>query len=86
MGGHTRAFEYFGGCPAVVVPDNLKAGVKRPCFYEPDINPTYQEMAKYYDIVVIPTRIRRPKDKAKVENAVLQNKLRMPDVCSVTRL
>jgi len=72
VGGHTRAFEYFGGCPAVVVPDNLKAGVKRPCFYEPDINPTYQEMAKYYDIVVIPTRVRRPKDKAKVENAVLQ--------------
>jgi len=72
VAGHIRAFEAFGGCPEVVVPDNLKAGVKRPCFYEPDLNPTYHELAKHYGVAVIPARVRRPKDKAKVENAVQQ--------------
>jgi transposase len=72
LGGHMRAFEYFGGVPAVTVPDNLKAGVTKPCFYEPDINPAYQEMAEHYGTVVIPARVRKPRDKAKVENAVLQ--------------
>jgi transposase len=42
---HIRAFEYFGGCPAVLIPDNPKVGVIRPCWYEPDLNPTYDEMA-----------------------------------------
>lgn len=70
--GHIRAFEYFGGVPHVWVPDNLKSGVKKPCFYEPDINPTYKDLADHYDAVVIPARSRKPKDKAKVENAVLQ--------------
>ncbi len=72
IGGHMRAFEYFSGVPAICVPDNLKAGVTRPCFYEPDVNPTYGEMAAHYDTVVIPTRTRKPRDKAKVENGVLQ--------------
>ena len=72
IGGHMRAFEYIGGVPAVSVPDNLKAGVTKACFYEPDINPTYQEMAEHYDTVVIPTRVAKPRDKAKVENGVLQ--------------
>lgn len=72
VGGHMRAFEYFGGVPSICVPDNLKAGVTRPCFYEPDLNPTYQEMAEHYDTVVLPTRTRKPRDKAKVENGVLQ--------------
>jgi len=70
--GHIRAFEFIGGCPKVVVPDNLKAGVTRPCFYEPELNPTYNELAKYYGVAVVPARVRRPRDKAKVENAVLQ--------------
>jgi transposase len=70
--GHVRAFEFFGGVPRVTVPDNLKAGVTRPCFYEPDVNPTYQELAEHYDTVVIPARKRKPRDKAKVENAVQQ--------------
>ena len=67
---HCRAFEFFGGVPEVVVPDNPKAGVKRACRYEPDLNPTYQEMATYYGTVIIPTRPAKPKDKGKVENAV----------------
>jgi transposase len=72
VGGHMRAFEYFHGVSAVTVPDNLKAGVTKACLYEPDINPTYQEMAEHYDTVVIPTRKRKPRDKAKVENGVQQ--------------
>jgi transposase len=66
----TRAFNYFGGVAQVVVPDNLKAGVSKACFYEPNINPTYLDMANHYGTVVIPTRVRRPKDKAKVEVGV----------------
>lgn len=68
---HVRAFAFFGGVPSIIVPDNLKAGVVKPCRYEPDINPTYHDMAGHYGTVVIPTRVARPRDKAKVESAVL---------------
>ena len=67
---HTHAFEFFGGVTELVVPDNLKTGVTKPCRYEPDINSTYQDMAEHYRTVVIPTRIVKPKDKAKVEVGV----------------
>jgi len=70
IGGHVRAFAFFGGIPRLLKPDNLKAGVKSPCYYEPDINPTYQEMAEYYGVGVLPTRVRKPKDKPHVENGV----------------
>ncbi len=70
IGSHVRAFEYLGGCPEVVVPDNLKSGVTKPCRYEPDINPTYQDMASYYGVAVIPARVKKPKDKPKVEVGV----------------
>ena len=63
-------YEFFGGVTEVTVPDNLKSGVKSACFYDPDINPTYLAMAQHYATVIIPTRIRKPKDKAKVEQAV----------------
>jgi transposase len=68
--GHVSAFQYFDGVPETTTPDNLKAGVKSPCFYDPEINPTYHDMAMYYNLAVIPARIKKPKDKAKVENAV----------------
>jgi transposase len=68
---HVRAFSFFEGVTEILVPDNLKVGVTRPCYYEPDINPTYLEMARHYGAVVIPARVARPKDKAKVESAVL---------------
>jgi transposase len=68
----TNAFEFFEGCPEIVVPDNLKSGVHKAHLYEPDINPTYQDMASYYGIAIIPARARSPKDKAKVENGVQQ--------------
>ena len=67
---HVHAFEYFGGVPEVIVPDNLLSGVSHANRYEPDINPTYQEMARYYGIAVIPARVRKPRDKAKAEAGV----------------
>lgn len=72
LDAHAKAFEFLGGVPEVVVPDNLKAGVKHPCRYEPEKNPAYAELASHYEVVVLPARSRKPKDKAKVENAVLQ--------------
>ncbi len=65
-----RAFAFFGGVPEVLVPDNLKAGVTSPHLYEPDVNPTYQDMAVHYGVAVVPARIRRPQDKAKAESGV----------------
>lgn len=70
IAAHCRAFEFFGGVAEVIVPDNAKTGVKDPDYYEPDLNPTYLDMASYYGAVVIPTRLKHPRDKAKVEAAV----------------
>ncbi len=69
-GSHMRAFEFFGGVPEIVVPDNLRSGVSRACRYEPDLNRTYQEMAAHYGVAVMPARPRKPRDKAKVEAGV----------------
>ena len=55
---------------SLVVPDNTRTGVSRACRYEPDLNPTYQQMAMHYAIGVLPTRPRKPRDKAKVEVGV----------------
>ncbi len=71
ISSHVRAFEFFGGVPAQLVPDNLKAGVTKACFYDPAINRTYGDMANHYDTAIIPARPHKPKDKAKVEGAVL---------------
>lgn len=68
--GHVRAFEYYGGVVKIVIPDNLKTGITKPNYYEPGVNLSYQELAEYYKFAVIPTRIRRPTDKGKVENGV----------------
>lgn len=70
IGGHVRAFEFIGGVPKIVRPDNPKMGVTSPNYYEPDLNPTYQEMAEYYQVAVLPARVRRPRDKANIENGV----------------
>ena len=67
---HVRTFAFLGGCPAIVVPDNLKSGVSRACRYDPDINPTYAAMAAHYGVAVIPARAVKPRDKAKVEVGV----------------
>ena len=68
--GHAKAFQYFDGCPRIVVPDNPKPVVTKACPYEPDINPSFAQMAAHYDVAVIPARVRKPKDKAVVEAAV----------------
>lgn len=69
-GSHVRAFEFAGGVTEQVVPDNLKSGVSRPCRYEPELNPTYHDLAVHYGVAVMPARVRKPRDKAKVEVGV----------------
>ncbi len=71
IGSHLRTFAFLGGVPELVVPDNLRAGVSKAHRYEPDNNPTYQDMAAHYGVAVLPSRVRRPRDKAKVETGVL---------------
>lgn len=67
---HVRAFAYFGGAARLIVPDNPKVAVIKACFYDPQVNRTYGEMAAHYDTALLPARPRRPRDKAKVEAAV----------------
>lgn len=68
--GHVSAFEYFGGAPRVIVPDNPKAAVISASNYEPVLNESFRRMAAHYGCAVLPARVRKPKDKAKVESAV----------------
>jgi transposase len=71
IASHVRALDFFGGVPAQIVSDNLKAGVTKACFYDPVINRTYADMAAHYDTAVVPARPYKPKDKAKAEGGVL---------------
>ena len=71
LGCHVRAFEFFGGVSEIVVPDNPKVGVIKPNLYEPELNRSYEELARHYGIAIIPARARKPRDKAKVEQGVL---------------
>jgi transposase len=71
IGSHVRAFSFFGGVSAVIVPDNLKSGVNKAHLYEPDLNPTYMDMANHYGTTVLPARVRKPKDKSRAESGVL---------------
>src|SRR6516225_926283 len=71
IGAHTRAFAAIDGVPRLLVPDNAKVAVIKACLYEPQVNRTYAEMAAHYGTAVLPTRPHRPRDKAKVEVAVL---------------
>lgn len=70
IASHVRCFEYFGGVPAALVPDQLKSGVTRACLYEPGVQRTYEELAQHYGTTVLPARPAHPRDKAKVEVAV----------------
>jgi transposase len=70
IGGHVRAFAFFGGVTEIVVPDNLRQGVNHPSRYEPNLNQSYLELAQHYEVAVIPARVRKPRDKAKVEVGV----------------
>ncbi len=71
IASHVRAFEFLGGVSRAVVPDQLKSGVTVACRYEPKLQRSYQEMAVHYGTVVLPARPGHPRDKAKVEGAVL---------------
>ena len=62
LGSHARMFDYFGGCPEVVIPDNLRAGVSKACRYDPQLNPSYQQLAEHYQVAIIPARPYKPKD------------------------
>jgi len=66
-----RALKFFGGVTKAIVCDNLKAAVAKPLWFEPSITKTFSDMAAHYDTTVLPTRPRRPRDKGKVEGAVL---------------
>ena len=68
--GHLGAFSYFGGTTELLTPDNCKTGVNKPSYYDPTINRDYAEMARHYDIAILPARPHRPKDKASVETSV----------------
>lgn len=70
IASHVRAFEFFGGVPRLVVPDNLKSGVNQACRYDPTLTRTYAEMLEHYDTAALPARPYKPRDKAKVEVGV----------------
>jgi transposase len=70
IGAHIRMFRFFGGVPRLVVPDNLKSGVNKASFYDPEINLSYGRMASHYGVGILPARPRKPRDKAKVEAGV----------------
>ena len=71
IGSHNRAVEFFRGVTEVTTPDDWKTGVKDPCYYDPELNPTYRDWAEHVGTVIIPARVRKPRDKAIVENGVL---------------
>ena len=71
IGSHIRGFEFLGGVPALLVPDNLKSGITTPDLYEPLANETYREMAEHYSVAIFPARVKRPRDKAPAEHSVL---------------
>lgn len=70
IGSHIRAFNFFGGVPLLVIPDNLKSGVTKACRYEPLLNTSYFEMLSHYETAALPARPYKPRDKAKVEAGV----------------
>ncbi|AXR05776.1 IS21 family transposase [Salinimonas sediminis] len=70
LGSHARAFNFFGGVPQLVIPDNLKSGVSKACRYDPDVTPAYQQLAAHYGCAIVPARPYKPKDKAKAEVGV----------------
>jgi len=68
---HVHAFEFMGGVAGAVVPDQLRSGVSRPCRYEPEVQRSYEELARHYGTVILPARPGAARDKAKVEAGVL---------------
>jgi transposase len=71
QGAHVNALKSFGGCPRVVVPDNLKSGVTRACWYDPELNPSYVELATHFSMAILAARPYHPRDKACASNCSL---------------
>lgn len=70
LNSHVRMFNFLGGVPRQLAPDNLKSAVNKTHKYDPDINPAYQRLAHHFNLAVVPARVRTPKDKAIVERSV----------------
>lgn len=70
ISAHVRAFDFFKGVPKCLIPDNLKSGVTKAEPFDPFLNRTYRRMADHYQCSIRPARVRKPKDKAKVEKGV----------------
>jgi transposase len=70
IGAHVRMFRFYGAAPRLLVPDNLKSGINKASFYDPEVNRSYGAMAAHYSVGILPARPRRPRDKAAVEAGV----------------
>ena len=70
LGAHVNTLNFYGGSVRAVVPDNLKSGVTKACWYDPELNPGYLELAQHFGMAVLPARPYRPRDKAAIEAAV----------------
>ena len=68
---HVHMYAFFHGVPLLTIPDNLRAGVRHACYYDPDVNPTYHHMSVHYNTAVLPARPKKPRDKPKAEAGVL---------------
>jgi len=69
---HVRTFEFFDGVPALLVPDNLRSGVSKACRYDPELNPSYHQLAEHYQVAVMSARPYKPKDKSKVAVQIVE--------------
>jgi transposase len=70
IGAHVRMFRFYGAAPRLLVPDNLKSGINKASFYDPEVNRSYAAMAAHYSVGILPARPKRPRDKAAVEAGV----------------
>ena len=79
VGSHVRMFRFFGGAPKLIVPDNLKSGVRKASFYDPEINRGYGKMADHYSVGILPARPYKPRDKEKASYCTLFGRWRDGD-------
>jgi len=70
IGAHVRMFRFYRAAPRLLVPDNLKSGINKASFYDPEVNRSYAAMAAHYSVGILPARPKRPRDKAAVEAGV----------------
>ena len=69
---HVRALNFLTGVLEIVVPDNLRSAITRPHRFEPDAHPTYTDLAEHYGFAIVPARVHRPRDKAKVRRQAVR--------------